>query len=82
VVDAAPASVLAVRDIAGLRVRIAPEGHIRLEGRDRWGGDVSTTYESVTWLERSLPALERSLTPAQMEGLRALVSALRARDAG
>lgn len=66
------------RDVAGLEVTVEPSGSIRIVGSDRFGGDASTVYESVEYLEGALPVLERSLTRAQVEGLRALVAELRA----
>jgi hypothetical protein len=69
----------APREIEGLRITPNADGTIRIEGTDRWGGDATTTYESVEFLEPALPVLERSLTPAQVAGLTQLVAELRGR---
>ena len=68
----------ATRDVAGLTITLGDDGSIRVQGTDRWGGDATTTYETVTFLEGALPTLERSLAPAQIEGLRALITEVRA----
>jgi hypothetical protein len=74
----APPAPGSTRDIAGLRVTPNLDGTIRLEGTDVWGGDVSATYQSIGFLEPALEIYDRSLTPEQAAGLRALAAELRA----
>ena len=71
--QAAEPSSPAPEDVAGLQVTIAPEGTIRVAGADRWGADISTTYESWQYLRDAMPTLERSITPEQVTALRAFV---------
>jgi hypothetical protein len=73
----APPPLGTTRDLAGLRVTPNEDGTIRIEGTDRWGGDVSATYESVEFLAPALAVYERSLSEEQVAGLRALVDELR-----
>lgn len=62
-----------VVDVHGISVRFLDGGTIELAGPDRWGAPLDTTYESIAFLRDALPALERSVTPEQAVGLRALI---------
>jgi hypothetical protein len=60
-------------DLQGLSVRFLDGGFVELRGRDRWGQPLDTTYESVDFLRKALPVLERSVSAEQAAGLRALL---------
>lgn len=53
------------------------DGTVVVTGVDRWGQQFSTTYETVDYLERALPALERALSPANFIELGLRVKELR-----
>lgn len=60
-------------DVHGIVVRFLDSGAVEITGRDRWGNPVDTTYESVEFLRNALPVLERSVSPEQAAGLKALL---------
>jgi hypothetical protein len=65
-----------VRDIHGLEVTLNDDGTIALRGVDRWGSRLDTLYADKEYFGNAVPVLERSVTPEQNEGLRALLEEL------
>jgi hypothetical protein len=61
---------------SGLALDAAADGTIRLTGKDRWGGQIDTAYESLEYLNNALPVLKRSLTDEQSRALDALIEGL------
>lgn len=53
-----------------------PDGTVHLRYVDRWGATTEATYESVDFLKRALPTLERALTAPQFSELQKSVGSL------
>lgn len=60
-------------DVHGITVKFLDGGAIELAGKDQWGTAFDTTYENADFVRKALPVLERSVTPEQATGLRALL---------
>lgn len=60
----------------GLEVRIGNDGTVIVDGIDRWGNEVHTTYADADYFRNAVPVLMRSSTEEQQTALTAALEAL------
>ena len=72
-----PASAASPADAFPPTVTRNHDRTIVVSGVDRWGQPFATTYESLDYLERALPALDRMVSPANVLELERRVKELR-----
>jgi hypothetical protein len=64
-----PPHVLSVDLVEGLTLTTRSDGHLLVEGVDRWKQPLKAEYESAAYLRDALPVLANSITEAQAAAL-------------